>query len=74
MEAGFCVEAVEDALARHGKLGIFNIDQGSQFTSTVFTCLLIDNTIAISMDGRVAWRDNMIVERLVRKLGAPVCF
>jgi putative transposase len=61
MEAGFCVEAVEEALARHGKPEIFNTDQGSQFTSTVFTSLLIDNAIAISMD---AWRDNVFVERL----------
>src|SRR6187431_3803573 len=40
MEAGFCVEAVEEALARHGKPEIFNTDQGSQFTSTAFTGLL----------------------------------
>ena len=58
MEAGFRVEAVEEALARHGKPEIFNTDQGSQFTSTAFTGLLIDNAIAISMDGRGAWRDN----------------
>ena len=57
MEAGFCVEAVEEALARHGKPEIFNTDQGSQFTSTAFTGLLTDNAIAISMDGRGAWRD-----------------
>jgi putative transposase len=56
MEAGFCVEAVEEALAHHGKPEIFNTDQGSQFTSTVFTSLLTDNAIAISMDGRGAWR------------------
>jgi len=64
MEAGFCIEAVEDALARHGKPEIFNTDQGSQFTSAAFTGLLIDNAIAISMDGRRAWRDNVFVERL----------
>jgi putative transposase len=67
MEAGFCVEAVEEALARHGKPEIFNTDQGSQFTSTVFTStvftsLLTDNAIAISMDGRGAWRDNVFVD------------
>jgi putative transposase len=49
MEAEFCVEAVEEALARHGKPEIFNTDQGSQFTSTAFTGLLTDNAIAISM-------------------------
>ena len=48
MEAGFCVEAVEEALARHGKPEIFNTDQGSQFTSTAFTGLLTGNAIAIS--------------------------
>src|SRR3982751_2544494 len=57
MEAGFCVEALEEAIARHGKPEIFNTDQGSQFTSTAFTGLLTDNAIAISMDGRGAWRD-----------------
>jgi putative transposase len=51
MEAGFCVEAVEEALARHGKPEIFNTDQGSQFTSAAFTGLLIDNAIAIRYRG-----------------------
>ena len=68
MEAEFCVEAVEEALARHGKPEIFNTDQGSQFTSTAFTGLLTDNAIAISMDGRGAWRDNVFVERLWRSV------
>jgi putative transposase len=68
MEAGFCVEAVEEALARHGKPEIFNTDQGSQFTSTMFTGLLTGNTIAISMDGRGAWCDNVFVERLWRSV------
>ena len=62
MEAGFCVEAVEEALAPHGKPEIFNTDQGSQFTSTAFTGLLTGNAIAISMDGRGAWRDNVLVD------------
>src|SRR5215203_5409850 len=68
MEAGFCVETLEEALARHGKPEIFNTDQGSQFTSTVFTGLLTGNAIAISMDGRGAWRDNVFVERLWRSV------
>src|SRR6188472_1374815 len=68
MEAGFCVEAVEEALARYGKPEIFNTDQGSQFTSTAFTGLLTDNAIAISMDGKGAWRDNVFVERLWRSV------
>ena len=52
MEVEFCLEAVEEALARHGRPEIFNTDQGSQFTSAAFTGLLLDNAIAISMDGR----------------------
>jgi putative transposase len=68
MEADFCLEAVEEALARHGKPSIFNTDQGSQFTSTDFTGLLLANQIAISMDGRGSWRDNVFVERLWRSL------
>ena len=64
MEAAFCVEALEDALARHGKPEIFNTDQGSQFTGEAFTGVLIKNGIAISMDGKGAWRDNVFVERL----------
>jgi putative transposase len=64
----FCIEAVEEALVRHGRPEIFNTDQGSQFTSTAFTGLLLDNTIAISMDGRGAWRDNVFVERLWRSV------
>ena len=68
MAVGFCLEAVEEALARHGKPGIFNTDQGSQFTGAAFTGLLADNGIAISMDGRGAWRDNVFVERLWRSI------
>ena len=68
LEVEFCLEAVKEALARHGKPEIFNTDQGSQFTSTDFTGLLLNNTIAISMDGRGAWRDNVFVERLWRSV------
>ncbi len=56
----------EEALARHGKPEIFNTDQGSQFTGADFTGVLIKNEIAISMDGKGAWRDNVFVERLWR--------
>src|SRR5260370_17302845 len=59
---------VEDALARHGKPQIFNTDQGSQFTGAAFTGVLIKNGIAISMDGKGAWRDNAFVERLWRSV------
>ena len=68
MEAAFCVETLEDALARHGKPDIFNTDQGSQFTGTAFTGVLIKNAIAISMDSKGAWRDNVFVERLWRSV------
>ena len=61
LEAAFCLDAVEDALGRHGKPDIFNTDQGSQFTSADFTSLLLENAVAISMDGRGAWRDNVFV-------------
>src|SRR5215211_4823646 len=56
MEASFCVETLEDALARHRKPDIFNTDQGSQFTGSAFTAVLANNGIAISMDGKGAWR------------------
>jgi putative transposase len=68
MEAAFCVETLEDALARHGKPDIFNTDQGSQFTGAAFTGALAGNAIAISMDGKGAWRDNVFVERLWRSV------
>ena len=68
MEVEFCLEAVEEAVAKHGRPEIFNTDQGSQFTSVDFTGLLLDNAIAISMDGRGAWRDNVFVERLWRSV------
>ena len=68
MEAAFCIEALEEALARHGKPDIFNTDQGSQFTGAAFTGVLIKNGIAISMDGKGAWRDNVFVERLWRSV------
>ena len=61
--AAFCVETLEDALARHGKPEIFNTDQGSQFTGAAFTGVLADNGVAISMDGRGAWRDNVLFAR-----------
>ena len=64
MDTDFCIEAVEEALARHGRPEIFNTDQGSQFTSEAFTDLLSRNGIKISMDGKGAWRDNVFVERI----------
>jgi putative transposase len=60
----FCLDAVREAIARHGTPEIFNTDQGSQFTSSDFTDLLKAHDIAISMDGKGCWRDNVFVERL----------
>jgi putative transposase len=68
MEAAFCIDTLEEALAKHGKPDIFNTDQGSQFTGAAFTGVLIKNGIAISMDGNGAWRDNVFVERLWRSV------
>jgi putative transposase len=68
MEASFCVETLEEALAKHGKPEIFNTDQGSQFTGAAFTGVLEANGIKISMDGKGAWRDNVFVERLWRSV------
>ena len=68
LEAAFCVEALEEALARHGKPDIFNTDQGSQFTGHDFTGVLLKAGIAISMDGKGAWRDNVFIERLWRSV------
>ena len=64
----FCIEAVEEAIARHGAPEICNTDQGSQFTSMECTCLLKQHGIAISMDGKGCWRDNVFVERLWRSV------
>ena len=68
MESAFCVEALQEALAKHGTPEIFNTDQGSQFTSEDFTQPLKDLGVQISMDGKGAWRDNVFVERLWRSV------
>jgi putative transposase len=68
MDADFCVAALEEAIARHAKPGIFNTDQGSQFTSFAFTNTLREAGIRISMDGRGRWMDNVFIERLWRSL------
>jgi putative transposase len=68
LEPVFCIEAVEEALARHGRPEIFNTDQGSQFTSAAFAEVLLKHKIAISMVGKGAWRDNVFVERLWRSI------
>ena len=68
MSSDFCVEAVEEAIARYGKPEIFNTDQGSQFTGERFAGMLTEHRIRISMDGRGCWRDNVFVERLWRSV------
>jgi putative transposase len=68
MTADFCVEALEEAIARYGAPEIFNTDQGSQFTAASFIAVLDRHKIRISMDGRGAWRDNVFVERLWRSV------
>jgi putative transposase len=68
MDVSFCVAALEEALARFGKPEIFNTDQGSQFTSAAFTGTLAAAGIAISMDSRGRWMDNVFIERLWRSL------
>jgi len=68
LEADFRVEALEEAMARHGKPDIFNIDQGAQFTAEAFLGVLEQNKICISMDGKGRWRDNVFVERQWRSV------
>ena len=68
MEVEFCIEALEEALAKHGKPEIFNTDQGSQFTSPEFTNVLNNAEVKISMDGKGRWMDNVFIERLWRSL------
>jgi putative transposase len=68
LTADFCVEALEQAIVRYGPPQIMNTDQGSQFTSSEFIAILHAHGIAISMDGRGCWRDNVFVERLWRSI------
>ena len=68
MSVDFCVEALEEAIAKYGRPEIFNTDQGSQFTSAEFTNVLKANGIRISMDGKGRWVDNVFVERLWRSV------
>jgi putative transposase len=68
MDVEFCLEALEEALARFGRPEVFNTDQGSQFTSPRFTGVLREAGARISMDGRGRWMDNVFIERLWRTL------
>ena len=64
LDPSFCIEALEEAIARYGRPQIFNTDQGSQFTADAFTRIVQDHHIRISMDGRGSWKDNRMIERL----------
>jgi putative transposase len=68
LTADFCVEALEEAIVRHGKPKIVNTDQGSQFTGMEFISTLKAQGIAISMDGKGCWRDNVFIERFWKTL------
>jgi putative transposase len=68
LSTDFCIEAVQEALDLYGTPDIFNTDQGSQFTGMEFTALLKEEGVAISMDGRGCWRDNVFVERLWKSI------
>ena len=68
LTADFCVEALEEAIARYGTPEIVNTDQGCQFTSSEFIGLLKHHEIGISMDGKGCWRDNVFIERFWRTL------
>jgi putative transposase len=68
LTADFCVEALQEAIAKFGVPEIFNTDQGAQFTSAEFIGVLKQHGIRISMDGRGRWRDNVFVERLWKSI------
>ena len=68
MTVDFCIEAVEEAIARYGTPEIFNTDQGSPFTRRAFVGLLTEHGIRISTDGKGCWRDNVFVERLWKRV------
>jgi len=68
LDVSFCLDALDEALAKYGSPEIFNTDQGSQYTSADFTHKLKASNIKISMDGKGCWVDNAFIERLWRSL------
>jgi len=68
LDASFCIEALEEALERYEAPRVFNTDQGAQFTCEGFTSVLAGHGVAISMDGRGRWLDNVFIERLWRSV------
>ncbi len=74
MHADFCVEALNEAIARHGPPEIMNTDQGSQFTGSAWITTLTEAGVRISMDGRGRYLDNIFIERLWRSLKQEVVY
>lgn len=68
MHAGFCIDALNEAIAKHGPPEIMNADQGSQFTGSTWITTLTVAGVRISMDGRGRYLDNILIERLWRSL------
>ena len=68
MHADFCVDALNEAIAKHGPSEIMNTDQGSQFTGSAWITTLTEAGVRISMDGRGQYLDNIFIERLWRSL------
>ena len=68
LDARFCVEALNEAIAKYGKPEIMNTDQGSQFTATAWITTSTEADVKISMDGRGRYLDNIFIERLWRSL------
>ena len=68
MHADFCIEALNEAITKYGRPEIMNSDQGSQFTSLEFTETLKAHGVAISMDGKGCWRDNVFIERFWKSI------
>ena len=67
MEADFCVEALQEAIARHGRPEIFNTDQGVQFTSADFLAGLEAKQVRISMDGKGRYLDDIVTTQVIRQ-------
>lgn len=68
LDASFCVDALNEAIAKYGKPEIMNTDQGSQFTGSAWITTLTEADVKISMDGRGRYLDNIFIERLWRSL------
>jgi putative transposase len=74
LDASFCVEALNEAMAKYGKPEIMNTDQGSQFTSATWITTLTETNVKISIDDRGRYLDNIFIERLRRSLKQDVVY